>query len=751
MSPLKTRVTSVAAAVAFISAGSFASAQVQYGFQKANSFNLSTLFNGTSGYGNSPLSVTADNAGNVYLGGYNSTGTDGSVGIVKFTGILSGTATGAGLSGTQYTATTGRGIDALASVGGDVYQLSDTGTASTSFISRFTSTGTNVWQHLDPGGGARVSAMSIDPVADTSGATPAPEVAFIGFNQGRRASLRIADGSSDFTFSNASDASKFGAIVNPAPTLPAASNWRSMNFDSTGQIILGSEQGVGVGARVSANQFSTLDGATPNATSRVELKSPGLNNVGNGTTFIQGAATDELIAFSPRVSGSGAGGSATLTDGTGGTTTVTSSNIQLRLLKGQTGYLSQSQLTGGEDGLGSAYAGEIKNFATGTDAAGNPVLYVVDYITRQLDVYTIEPKFVAAGGSYSNPANWLLGIVPNSRVTNATFTGATTATPITLDAAKTVKQLKFSGTGSYTINGTAAFTLQAPANDSLNAYVTDLAGNHTVNAPIILASNTRIDVTNAADTITLGTVDGATQNLQKRLPGTAAVTHVRVATLAVDQGALTFKPNGAESGVSRITSLTLGTTPTVGDPTVGTINLTNNGLIYDYDAATGTSQASNFAAAVSLGLITSNPVDASHVLAIVDYTDSPTAALPTFSAGSGLTIDRTSTFIRYTFKGDANLSGAVDFDDLLILAKSYGAASGASLGTGDADGNGTVDFNDLLLLAKNYNKSVATNGAAADSATFQTDWKLAQSLVPEPTTLGLLAGMSLSMVRRRRA
>lgn len=48
--------------------------------------------------------------------------------------------------------------------------------------------------------------------------------------------------------------------------------------------------------------------------------------------------------------------------------------------------------------------------------------------------------------------------------------------------------------------------------------------------------------------------------------------------------------------------------------------------------------------------------------------------------------------------GDVNGDGTVDFSDLLLLARSYGASfSGA-----DFNGNGTVDFSDLLVLAQDY-------------------------------------------------
>ena len=51
--------------------------------------------------------------------------------------------------------------------------------------------------------------------------------------------------------------------------------------------------------------------------------------------------------------------------------------------------------------------------------------------------------------------------------------------------------------------------------------------------------------------------------------------------------------------------------------------------------------------------------------------------------------------------GDVNLSGAVDFADLLKLAQDYGA-TGATWDQGDLNYDGVVNFADLLLLSQNY-------------------------------------------------
>ena len=90
-----------------------------------------------------------------------------------------------------------------------------------------------------------------------------------------------------------------------------------------------------------------------------------------------------------------------------------------------------------------------------------------------------------------------------------------------------------------------------------------------------------------------------------------------------------------------------------------------------------------------------------------------------------------ATFGRYVspiLSGDANLDGAVDFSDLLTLARHYGSA-GATWSTGDFDADGTVDFADLAALARNYGQRISFPTGAIEPAFAQ---------VPEPVVIDIL-------------
>jgi GH25 family lysozyme M1 (1,4-beta-N-acetylmuramidase) len=137
---------------------------------------------------------------------------------------------------------------------------------------------------------------------------------------------------------------------------------------------------------------------------------------------------------------------------------------------------------------------------------------------------------------------------------------------------------------------------------------------------------------------------------------------------------------------------------------------------------------------------------------LVGYADAAVALGGSFPRSfQGLTLDSTSIVLRSALRGDADLDGVVGFDDLLALAQNYGQMTSRVWSDGDFDYDGAVGFSDLLWMAQNYNTSLLIAGAGSlGQPSFQTDWALARSLVPEPTVLSVLAGAVVVMGRRVR-
>ncbi len=126
---------------------------------------------------------------------------------------------------------------------------------------------------------------------------------------------------------------------------------------------------------------------------------------------------------------------------------------------------------------------------------------------------------------------------------------------------------------------------------------------------------------------------------------------------------------------------------------------------------------------------------------------------------TGVAIDATTVLLGYTFKADTNMDQSITFDDLLKLAQNYGLDYTGNIGTtgvqwwlGDSNGDGLVNFDDLLALAQAYGSTVSLIGVNTDMSmhnSFESDWQLALSIAPEPTSLAALA-MGGLLIRRRR-
>ena len=103
-----------------------------------------------------------------------------------------------------------------------------------------------------------------------------------------------------------------------------------------------------------------------------------------------------------------------------------------------------------------------------------------------------------------------------------------------------------------------------------------------------------------------------------------------------------------------------------------------------------------------------------------------------------------------TLAGDANLDLHVNFNDLLTIAQNYGQ-SNQEWTDRDSNLDGVVNFNDLLAVAQNYNEAMSSISALDFSGSFESDWMLARSMVPEPGVIGFVSLIGLTMLRRQRA
>jgi autotransporter-associated beta strand protein len=292
------------------------------------------------------------------------------------------------------------------------------------------------------------------------------------------------------------------------------------------------------------------------------------------------------------------------------------------------------------------------------------------------------------------------------------------------------------GPGGILKTGGNALVLSAQnaytGSSTVNAGTLRVTGS-IANSPVIVNTGGTFDAANT-QTIPALTVNSG---------GTAVVT---VGTLKV----------GNNSGAVPLTIPT-GTN-------TGKLNIQNHALVVDYAAGNETANIQSVRSQIIAGYnggawngpgIVSS-IAAADATRAIGYAQASEVLGPSGGTFQGQTADGTSVLARFTISGDANLSGGVDFNDLVALAQNYGADFVANPTTdswwfhGDFNYDGKVDFNDLVKLAQNYGSALPTQPIPGAPAGFEQDLAAAFAAVPEPGVVGLFGvALVVGLFRRR--
>ena len=366
---------------------------------------------------------------------------------------------------------------------------------------------------------------------------------------------------------------------------------------------------------------------------------------------------------------------------------------------------------------------------------------------------------VNASGDWNSASNWG-GTVPNAVDAKADFLDAiTSARTVFTDTAVTVGTMKFDNASTYQIAGNGSLSIDVSTGAGS---ITVVQGTHKINLPLFINDNTTADVAAGAtllisDPMTL--VGGST--LSKIGDGTlsieAPVTNAAPATMALSAGVTNAL---MDLGTNTTVSVTGGTTNLrttqhlaalnvsggtvkVGPGTgvvvstkslaisgTGQVDLQNSKMIVDY---TGSSVIGDVKTAINAGSLTSSQLMAGRAIGYGEASDLFAGPSGSFA---GETVDSTSVVIAYTITADASLDGTVNSADFNQFVAGYGTLANARWTQGDFDGDGKVTTTDFNLLAGNFGNSLPVSAPLG-------------SVVPEPTTGILLAGLLLGIRRRR--
>lgn len=333
-----------------------------------------------------------------------------------------------------------------------------------------------------------------------------------------------------------------------------------------------------------------------------------------------------------------------------------------------------------------------------------------------------------------------------------TVNGAFAMTGLSFDSASTT----LAGTGAITLGGEGYAAVYANA------------GNHVVSKPIVVNSGISVYV-DQGDSLDLTSVSYGedSRDFHKLGRGMLRIGQIRTRSLTISTGPLKLI-----AGTSKVEHLIFGYGPTASNGDATLLDVGRSVLAIDYPAgplATGVTTLSPLASIADRlntgfaggawngpGIISSDILAAGEDFTIrlaeasaLGYTDGSTWA--------GTTIDASTVLFGFTSVADFDLDQTVGFSDLLRVARNYNAIDldpFTSYYFGDTNGDGAVNFIDLLALARAYGTTISASGEivvdAATNASFSADWALAVSMVPEPATLGVLAGASVLGLRRRR-
>jgi fibronectin-binding autotransporter adhesin len=309
-------------------------------------------------------------------------------------------------------------------------------------------------------------------------------------------------------------------------------------------------------------------------------------------------------------------------------------------------------------------------------------------------------------------------------------TGANTFSPVITDVgAGTLVIVNKSGAGQWTLTSTNTYT----------------GGTNVSGGTLIVNTN----LSNGSLTVSGGTAQVAPKSSSNSLPGTTVLISNSVA--ADSSG------NSFQTGTLNISGS-------------GKLDLTNNALVLQYDSVGGGSGspanavrsllAAGYAGGAwngtgaGSGALVSSRAAASTGLTKTALGYAESGSLTTLTGATsfgGVAFGGTSftggtysdVVVGYVYAGDANMDGNVNIQDFNQIANNFGSSTSPSWIKGDLNYDGVVNSLDLNAVATEFGDGPLTAPLPSGVAL--------GALVPEPTSMAMIAAVAALGLRRRRA
>ena len=306
--------------------------------------------------------------------------------------------------------------------------------------------------------------------------------------------------------------------------------------------------------------------------------------------------------------------------------------------------------------------------------------------------------------------------------------------------------LILTGSGGGTFDNTAgSFQIDAGSTASFVSNINFSSGNVTNNGVITMANGT----------VNLGQLAGTGSTTVSA--GILTADHIRQDDLTIGASArVNIRPNGTATGTSVIQPNTL-TIAGVTNAWTGKLDLTNNDMVGRSTSAGKLADLARINNQLKVGLAeasgnfwTGNGISSSTAASTAGGTLTAVGAIlndfaqaglppgPIYTDFSGVTVGATDILMKYTYFGDADLSGVVDGTDYFLIDQAFssGLLNGGWL-NGDFSYDGKVDGTDYFLIDNAFGAQTGALGLSA-------------SAVPEPSIVALLAMAGGLLAQRRR-